>query len=848
MRVFLLDAVLRDFNEIRFLLVDETGGKILLTTTAAKRVIYVVPEVSITTSWIEYALAKLQRYSTSGLQRDFSHSIVRQRYMLNNGTLSEPTEILRVECSGHLTFSPNGHEGIKAIFGMRTPLLEHVLVQNELRGWLEFNQDAACITRQHNKLFTTTNIQECLRRSEHQDPIPSLRVVAIYRHGDDSFSYSTRDGSHSGDWMDATELSSALQRIDPAVICAHGRTTLFGVSITFPFVFIDTVSFAREHKLCFTKDLDDAVPIATKSLVLVADDDCEAIDDELVFPARDGRERCQAVFSIIDQTNAIDLTLELATITGQPWSQTLHLESKLGRVEWMIMRFFYSNACVIPDPRRYSVPKHYTAGLVLDAKVGIYNDVALLDFRSLYPSVVVEYKLCWSQNGDLLPIILDELIEKRKALDGVSGMESLRTCLKLLANSMYGALACPAFRFYSPDIASTITARGREALRRTVDIIERDFACTVIYGDTDSVFVSSPDESTDIEATATRIVDVVNTNYVKLELEFESLYSKLFLLGKKCYIGFSSSTPVIKGLLMIKKQSFNAGKKVCHLLVDQLRDASDYVDVIASTYENAKQLANDLRDNNIRRGDLTIVNMLSKRLSDYTTSAASSQYHVIAAKASRVLYERGDYVRYIMFEGCTPITLDQIDDLPPVPVDVKWYCARLYSMLDQILRVLPNYDHNRFSELLLHYNVDQEQRQVIEYTPRTRRPLIVHCSVCNQDIEHWGLYKFEKVLLTYKCNTVTHLSPRVIFHEEPINGKIFVDCFSCHCPLDLRGAIRELIDSDDLASVHANYDCRRCARQIDCARCRKNLLQFFKTTEVIEQFDVLREDLYLRIS
>ncbi len=847
MRVFLLDVVLREFNEVRFLLVDERGCKLLLTTTATKRIIHVVPEGSITPSWIEYVLAKLQRYSTSGLQRDFSHSIVHKRYMLNNGTLSEPTEVLCVECSGHLTFSPNGNEGIKAIFGMRTPLLEHILVPNDLRGWLDFDEAASCVTQQHGKVFTTSNIPECLRRSELQTPIPNLKTVSIYRHGDDSFSFSSRDETESGDWMDAVELATELQRIDPAVICAHGRHTIFGVQIPFPFVFIDTSAFAREFKLCFTKELDDAVPVSRAPLILVADDDCDAIDEELVFPAHDGRERCRAVFSIVDKTNAIDLTLELATITGQPWSQTLHLESKLGRVEWMIMRFFHANSCIIPDPRRYSVPKHYSAGLVLDAKVGIHDQVALLDFRSLYPSVVVEYKLCWSNDGTILPIILDELIEKRKALESVSGMEILRLGLKLLANSMYGALACPVFRFYSPDIASNITSYGRQALRDTVEVIERDFYGNVIYGDTDSVFVTVGDDR-DIKSTALQIVDAVNAKYEKLELEFEALYSRLFLLGKKCYIGISPGKSIIKGLIMIKKQSFNAGKEVCRFLTDHLQEVVDYSSIIDAVYEKTKDLVERLRDNRVRRGDLMIVNMLSKRLTDYNNANINGHYHVMAAKTSRVHYEKGDYVRYIMFDGCTPITLDQIDDLPPVPVDIKWYCARLYAMLDQIMRVLPTYDSSRFSELLLHRGVVEEKKPVIEYTPRERRPLIVNCPVCNQDIEHWGVYKFEKILRSYKCDTVTHLSPRVIFPDEPLNGKIFIDCFSCHCPLDLLGAVRALFEPNDLASAHANYDCRRCARQIDCARCRKNLLQFFKTSEVFDKFDVLREDIYLRIS
>lgn len=862
MRVFLLDATLRQPTEVRILLLTETGTKLVLTTNNAQRHIHVVPVKPITEEWIEHVLFLLQKHSNGGMLRDFIHSIVSRRYMLPTGTLTEPTDVLRVICSSHLDFSRIESNQIAAVFGLSTSLLEHALIENELRGWLEFDTDSIYVTQENAKVYSTTNIPACLTRSEEQPPQPRLRSISIYRHNDTSFAYSTQDGKYHDDWLEASELSRAVTALDPAVICVHGRHTLVGVAFNFPYVLVDTLAFVKEHKLCFTKNLDDAVPIVEerKPIVIEEDDDLELIHMPVRFPGKIGKERCAAIFSIVHKTNAIDLTLEVALLTGQPWSQTLRLESRLNRVEWMIMTFFHRHNCVIPDPRRYSKPIQYTAGLVLDAKVGIHRDVILLDFRSLYPSVVVEYNLCWSADGIILPTMLEFLIDRRQALASQPGTDVARLCLKLLANMTYGALAYPAFRFYSPEIASTITAYGRKALQTTVSIVEEQFSCNVIYGDTDSVFVTSP-ECSDYALLAQTISTAVNANYKKLELEFDGFYSKLLLLGKKCYIGYKSSTdtsPVVKGLKIIKRQYFSAGKEVCRALIDILRTATsveDYENALTVIYQHASDLVDSLHENKISRAALTIVNMLSKRMTDYGNASIAGLYHVIAAKTSRVRYEKGDYVQYIMFQGCTPITIDQIDDLPTLPIDIKWYCATLHSMLEQILKVLPISNFTSLTQLLLRNNRNEVQNDhfIVEepritYSPRKRTPLIVNCVICQKEIEHWGLAKIDTILQQSKCDTILHWSPRVVFPDRPLSADIFYTCSVCHCSLDLLGAARNLTDVHEIASVHSNYDCKKTARQIDCDRCRRNLLQFFSASGVMQKFNEVRDELYLRIS
>lgn len=835
MRLFLLDAQCRD-DGVRLLLLDERNEKLLITCATNKRIVYVVPDESITSNWIEHVLRTLQRFS-NGMPRDFTHAVVSRRYM-TNGVLSDPTDVLRVECSGHLTFSAGSVEGIRAVFGLTSPLLEHVLVNCQLYGWLDFDAEAAM--QLHRRVYAANDLSLCLKRCPEQRPPPRPRAVAVYRHLSDSFAYALRDG-RSRDWLDAAELVADLKAHDPAVVCVHGRDALVGVQLDIPHVVVDTAAFARDHKLCYTKYLDDAVPVVEPELEVVdCDDDFEPNGVIGVVHAHNGRERCAAIFAIVDRTNAIDLTLEVATITGQPWSQTLRLESKLGRADWMIMNIFHANDCVIPDPRKYTQPQQYTAGLVLEARTGVHENVLLLDFRSLYPSVVVEYKLCWSSDGLILPRMLEYLIDRRAELAGQPNSEIARLCLKLLANMTYGALAYPAFRFYSPDIAATITAHGRQALQDTVRIVEMRFPCTVIYGDTDSVFVTTTGNH---EQVAREILSAVNAGYTKLELEYEAMYERLYLVGKKCYVAFKrgSTEPTLKGLAMVKKQYFDAGKQLCRRLVDSLRSPGDYQAIFEATYADAQRFLVDLRAERVPREHLVIVNMLKRRLVDYDQVNTAGMHHVLAAKASRLVFERGDYVRYLMFENCTAVLLDVADEMPHMSYDAKWYCNRLYSMLDQILRILPGYTSEPLSRLLQHSDVYESEVPARVYTPQARCPLLVYCVTCQEKVEHWGLAEVEQRAIALKCDTVLHLSPRCIFPEKPLSYRLLNDCSACGCVLDLFGSARSASNGE---AVHANYDCRRVARQVDCEVCRRNLLQFFKTTGLLARYDAICEVLF----
>lgn len=139
----------------------------------------------------------------------------------------------------------------------------------------------------------------------------------------------------------------------------------------------------------------------------------------------------------------------------------------------------------------------YSGGLVLEPKRGFYDRyILLLDFNSLYPSIIQEYNICFTTvdhahcpTGDdgysklrlpdssvplgILPSEIRVLVERRRQVKQLmkeaKGNSELymqynirQQALKLTANSMYGCLGFSQSRFHAQPLAAIITGKGRE--------------------------------------------------------------------------------------------------------------------------------------------------------------------------------------------------------------------------------------------------------------------------------------------------------------------------------------------------------------------------------------------------
>jgi DNA polymerase elongation subunit (family B) len=225
-----------------------------------------------------------------------------------------------------------------------------------------------------------------------------------------------------------------------------------------------------------------------------------------------------------------------------------------------------------PSGKRRGKPQ-YTGGKVLEPKRGFYDTwIAVLDFNSLYPSIIREYNLCFSTtdhwvrrapddlqsllplkiNADgtpvapgILPVVVGRLIDRRKAVKDLmklekneaerSSLDIRQLALKLVANSMYGCLGFPSSRFYCQPIAALITAQGRQALELAVTKASTNSA-VVIYGDTDSIMIDTQSHSyTEAKQVAMRVQRAINQPYDVLRIAEDGLFKSMLLLMKKKY-------------------------------------------------------------------------------------------------------------------------------------------------------------------------------------------------------------------------------------------------------------------------------------------------------------------------
>jgi len=229
-------------------------------------------------------------------------------------------------------------------------------------------------------------------------------------------------------------------------------------------------------------------------------------------------------------------------------------------------------------------------GYVLDSKPGLFQNVLVLDFKSLYPSIIRTFKIDpmglhqpgddpipgyldahFSRENHILPGLIEELWQARDKAK-VNSDAPLSQAIKIIMNSFYGVLGSSGCRFHSAQLASSITRRGHDIITRSQALIE-SFGYPVIYGDTDSLFVHLGSEQTTSSSNkiGERLMNDLNAWWDKtlrdelqldshLEVEFETHFSQFFMPtvrgmptgSKKRYAGLvtngDESTLLIKGL------------------------------------------------------------------------------------------------------------------------------------------------------------------------------------------------------------------------------------------------------------------------------------------------------------
>ncbi|MCZ6852623.1 MAG: DNA polymerase II [Gammaproteobacteria bacterium] len=289
----------------------------------------------------------------------------------------------------------------------------------------------------------------------------------------------------------------------------------------------------------------------------------ERYNNDLEGFALYARTDARLALEILEKLNLIDLAFARGALTGMTPDR---VAASIASFDFLYLSALHRRNIVAPSVRSGDSRVHVAqaGGHVFEPLIGIHDNVWVLDYKSLYPSIMRTFNIDplgfldearaaevgnaaitvvtgvgFKREPAILPRMLDDLFPRREAAKQ-AGDEVASQAIKILMNSFYGVLGTPACRFHNPDIANAITGLGRHFLLWSKAWFE-DQGYQVLYGDTDSVFVSSGmRDPVEAESVGNRLASEMTRevgDYIsnewrlesRLELEFEKLYSRLFL-------------------------------------------------------------------------------------------------------------------------------------------------------------------------------------------------------------------------------------------------------------------------------------------------------------------------------
>ena len=419
----------------------------------------------------------------------------------------------------------------------------------------------------------------------------------------------------------------------------------------------------------------------------------------------------------------LNFAYQLSHLIGMPVDQVG--AAAVGfRVDWYLIREAWRLGELAP--KRVEQPYYpYKGGMVLEPEAGIHEKVAVFDFSVMYPSLMVKYNLSpdtYLLEGEPEPeggvyvapevghrfrrkppgfykLVLEELMKARKQIrqrmKGLKPSQPLYRILdarqksvKVITNAVYGYSGWRGARWFRVEVAEAVAAWGRKTISDALAIAGK-LNLKVIYGDTDSVFLSyEPDKVARFEAEVER--------QVGLEIKPDAIYERiLFTEAKKRYAGLLQDGRVeIVGLEVARGDWCEAAKKVQEKVIEIVLREGDP----GKAVEYVRQWIKNFKAGNFTLEDVTVWKTITKPIEEYEVRAP----HVEAAKrlmARGWKLSYGDKVGYVIVKG--PGKLYQRAEpyltVSPSDVDLDYYVEN--QVVPAALRILQIFKVNK-SQLL----------------------------------------------------------------------------------------------------------------------------------------------------
>jgi DNA polymerase II len=413
---------------------------------------------------------------------------------------------------------------------------------------------------------------------------------------------------------------------------------------------------------------------------------------------------CELVWDIFAEKKLLHFAIERSQLTGLLLDR---IGGSVAAFEFSYLPRLHRRGYVAPNLGELKSDVISPGGHVMSSRPGIYDNVLVLDFKSLYPSIIRTFLIdpCgfwiaqhqqlapenivqgfndayFSREGHILPQMIEHLSIARDHAKQKKNAP-LSHAIKIIMNSFYGVLGSTGCRFFDPRVCSSITLRGHDIIQRSRDWIEQQ-GYAVIYGDTDSLFIwlennavrRPPKSQAQCQKIGARLARELNdwwkltiaaehsiTNY--LEIQFETHYLRFLMptirgseVGtKKRYAGVVDNLGkhelVFKGLESIRTDWTRLAKDFQVTLYGKIFSGENYIEFVRAT--TSEVLAGK------RDADLIYRKRLRRHLHEYQKNIppqvqAAHKYVQRTGKALR----RGDWIDYVITQqGAEPVAAQQ---------------------------------------------------------------------------------------------------------------------------------------------------------------------------------------------
>ncbi|EQB68606.1 MAG: hypothetical protein AMDU5_GPLC00010G0146 [Thermoplasmatales archaeon Gpl] len=371
---------------------------------------------------------------------------------------------------------------------------------------------------------------------------------------------------------------------------------------------------------------------------------------------------------IMEKMRVVDRNMFMSTVTKLPLEDTTNGGTS-NYVDSLLIRLATQRNIAVPMTASQALKdRAIEGGHVESIGAGLYDMVIVLDFKSMYPSIIMKYNICFttlSEKGTiisptgarfldpsvrkgLIPELLQTLMARRdqvkKQMKQATGdekdyLDGVQNAIKILMNTFYGVLASSFYRFTNPELGSSVTSFARNTIMGLIDKLKKK-DLKVIYGDTDSVFIESgKKELTDAIKMGNDLSKEISDD-LHILIEFEKIMDPFFSHGaKKRYVGKivypmdSAGEMLVRGYEVRRTDSFDMQSELLESVFDSLmkKDVSgarkNAVDVIERMISGDRSI------------DISKL-VISRSVKDSASYAnADSMANV---RAARKLQERGE--------------------------------------------------------------------------------------------------------------------------------------------------------------------------------------------------------------